>query len=242
MIGILYVLHGSKKKGKREQMEDFLFELSKQVTLAFGIPPEQQELAFLEHDPRTIVQGLDNLSAKGADLILVQPILLFPASHALEDIPTSISKFKQMNSTSEVRLCHTFGRNREIIEIALKNAYQMAETLQYSQYQTAFIIHGSKRFDEPLQEMQLLAQQLSPNIEVTVIYGHVTWQSFIEKHLHEPIILVPIFLFEGHLLDRIRAEIASLSANICMTPTLELDKNLIPAILRELRLALEENI
>ena len=242
MIGILYVLHGSKKKGKREQMEDFLFELNKQATLTFGIPPEQQELAFLEHDPRTIVQGLENLSAKGADLILVQPILLFPASHALEDIPESIFKFKQMNSTSEVRLCHTFGRNREIIELALKNTYAMAETLQYPKFQTTFIIHGSKRFDEPLQEMQLLAQQLAPNVEVTVIYGQPTWQSFIEKHLNEPIMLVPIFLFEGHLLDRIRAEITTLSSNIWMTPTLELDVNLIPAILRELRLALEENV
>jgi len=84
--GVLVVGHGTRLASGVEQ----LLDLSRQIgVLLAGIPTEP---GFLELAEPTIPQAMAQLRTQGVQQILVVPILLFEAAHALADIPEAVDK------------------------------------------------------------------------------------------------------------------------------------------------------
>ncbi len=79
MIGVLLVLHGSKVSQWKEMAVGYAEMLGKDFDLV--------EYGFLEFDQPDLRTALENLFKKGADQIIVVPLLFATGTHFLKDIP-----------------------------------------------------------------------------------------------------------------------------------------------------------
>ncbi|WP_054845205.1 CbiX/SirB N-terminal domain-containing protein [Sulfuracidifex tepidarius] len=79
MIGILLVLHGSKVPQWKEMAIGYAKMLSRDFELV--------EYGFLEFDQPDLRTALENLVEKGAEEVVVVPLLFATGTHFLKDIP-----------------------------------------------------------------------------------------------------------------------------------------------------------
>jgi sirohydrochlorin cobaltochelatase len=83
-IGYLLVGHGTRKPAGAEQLRR-VFEQLKPL-----LPPGRSAYCFLELAEPTIEEAIEQLARLGARQLIVVPLLLFTAGHAIDDIPQAV--------------------------------------------------------------------------------------------------------------------------------------------------------
>lgn len=238
MRGIIYVAHGSQKSGKNQKMQ-FFFE-----TLKAGRKEEQQALAFLEKHPDTLALTARKQVANGVKELVIVPLLLFSALHQIEDIPKQLQTIKQDFPEVSVLICATFGQEQEVVQVLTKNIKSTLSANQLGQPEVLLVAHGSSHYPHPIHVVKHIGHQLCDSLDLAVttgfLYGEV---SYLEQAIdllkkEKPILIVPFFLFDGHLLDKIKTQIVELTSQVAeasgiyYAPTLNLDISMTTAILR----------
>lgn len=234
MRGIIYVAHGSQKKGKNEKMIDFYRGLKKERV------EEQQALAFLEKHPDSLEVVASQMAEEGVTELLIVPLLLFSAMHKEEDIPQQLASVSQKYSHLRISICETFAQEREVRTVLLGNIQKTLVENKLVEPDLFLVAHGSSQYQKPLMVVDEVGQWLSEatGLKVTtgVLYGQETYLEKAKSLLAtEDLVVVPFFLFDGHLLDKIKRELAELCSakkEIYYTETLNLNLQMIPAILR----------
>ncbi len=84
-IGYLLVGHGTRKPAGAEQLRR-VFEQLKPL-----LPPGRSAYCFLELAEPTIEEAIERLARSGARQLIVVPLLLFTAGHAIDDIPQAVA-------------------------------------------------------------------------------------------------------------------------------------------------------
>ncbi|QXJ30135.1 Sirohydrochlorin cobaltochelatase CbiX(small) [Saccharolobus shibatae B12] len=118
MLGVLLVLHGSKIPEWKDVGIKYAEYLSRYFKLV--------EFGFLEFNKPTLSEALSNLLAKGADKIVVVPLLFATGTHFKRDIPRLLGidgdekKIQYMGKKIEIIIADPLGFDEKIGEVLVK--------------------------------------------------------------------------------------------------------------------------
>lgn len=241
MIGILYVFHGSQKAEKNQAAMDFIQQLEKRLD-----PNFYQATAFLENHPDTIQNVAQTMINKGVTNLIVVPVLLFAAKHALVDIPAALAAVKTQHPEVEFSQTETFGSKKGSRQVLLERFQEVAASYPDEQLVGILIAHGTKQTTEPQQVLTEIAneiqQQVGFSIIPTSLKGQEEYLNDIQKQLvgNQKIVIVPFFLFDGHLITIMKNKLreAFPTTDFTFTRTLEFD----PRILLDLEQIVNEAV
>jgi sirohydrochlorin ferrochelatase len=260
MEGILYIAHGSQKGEKNEALRKFVEALHEQV--GSQIP---YRTAFLEHTAENIENEANALIAQGVDHLIAVPLLLFAATHALKDIPNEIEAVRQKHPEVVFYFADTFGHRagtgdilRERIETALQAWTKNLSNVQINQESQELkklpneglpagnsvcivVSHGTKRYPTPQVQLEQICASLEAQVKIKVlpanIRGHEPFLLLAVDAMksYDHLIVVPFFMFEGHLVDEItqKLQTAALECNfngLTITDTLDFDPRMMQDI------------
>ena len=105
MLGVLLVLHGSKSQDWKEIADQYTNLLRKYFDLV--------EYGFIEFNTPSITEAAKMLVSKGADTIVVVPLLFAAGTHFKRDIPKQLTEIKN----AEIIIADPIGVDERIAEI-----------------------------------------------------------------------------------------------------------------------------
>ncbi|BFH73432.1 CbiX/SirB N-terminal domain-containing protein [Sulfurisphaera javensis] len=105
MLGVLLVLHGSKIK----EWQDVAIQYANLLRKYFDLV----EYGFIEFNQPSITEAAKNLVAKGADTIVVVPLLFAAGTHFKRDIPKQLEEIKGV----KIIIADPIGIDKRVAEI-----------------------------------------------------------------------------------------------------------------------------
>ncbi|WJP97149.1 sirohydrochlorin chelatase [Macrococcus bovicus] len=226
MRGIIYIAHGSKMPEKNEKFRQFVAKVIAER------PETVQRIAFLEKDDENVPLVAGEMLALGVTEFLVMPMLLFPAMHAQEDIPMQLASVLKGRATYHIAEC--FGDEESVWRVALKRL-QSAEGL------VMVTAHGSRRFSKPDVMLKAVVARMQEEtkqpITAAMLYGALSFEEQLKRLDAERITIMPYFLFDGHLVRKIKRlsqPFIAAGRTIQFTETLDLDESMVKAVLSRL--------
>ncbi|MGX7244493.1 sirohydrochlorin chelatase [Enterococcus quebecensis] len=230
MIGILYVFHGSQKAEKNQAAMDFIQQLEGKFDSNY-----EQATAFLENHPETISRVAEKMIKQGVTKIVIVPVLLFAAKHALEDIPAELEQVKSKHPEIEFVQTETFGSKKGSRQVLLERFQEVAVNHPQEQLIGILVAHGTKKTDQPQQTLIEIAneiqQQVGFSIIPTSLKGKEDYLADIKKQRskEQKLVIVPFFLFDGHLITIMKNKLSETfpTTEFIITRTLEFDSRIL---------------
>ncbi|GFH39931.1 sirohydrochlorin chelatase [Lactococcus insecticola] len=237
MKAVIYVVHGSQIAKKNQELEQLLAV----TTQGLGDFADLYEIAYLERQSDTIGRVVSRVLAHGAREILIAPVLLFPALHALVDIPKQVDEVvaaEEAISDVDIKVTYlkTFGDELFIRDILVDRVRETQAILPGAQ--AILLAHGTRHFAEPAQMLANIAAELQKKTGVTVIavdyLGEKTYQEIIATNVVSNIkqVVIPFFIYDGVLVSKINNKVQTLRQDepIIFTKTLALDPRISQAL------------
>ncbi len=205
MKAILFVGHGSKDPEGNEELAQFAKRMTK------GLKTDIIEICFLEFAEPDLPQGIERCVARGAQKIVVVPMMLFAAGHAKVHIPMAILQAKRRFP----EVTFQYKRAIEVEERVLPILKQRLASFQTKiGVETAIVLVGrGSRAREANSDLLKIARLLWE--EIPVHWVEVAFMGVTEPLFHEGmerciklgaknIIVLPYFLFTGILIKRMQ--------------------------------------
>ncbi|MEO1770104.1 MULTISPECIES: sirohydrochlorin chelatase [Enterococcus] len=223
MKGIVFVLHGRKNKLSTANLA-LIEKIGPRLTCPY-------EIGLLEGEQQTLENAIQSLLAKQVEEIIFLPVLLFPATHAKEDLPQRAAR--QLEGKRTYRILATLGTTQSVNDYLIQQVKLSALTGE-----VLLIAHGTPHYEEPYLELQQLAEKVSQATGKAVYpahyHGEHTYQEVLLQH-SEPLIIQRLFLTEGYLAKKIKDEILQDRGSIDdLLPTLQDQPALEAAIVERL--------
>ena len=213
---VLLVGHGSRDPSGNDEIEAFAQQWRKRQ------PGWRIEVCFIEFGAISLSEGL-RLAATGAQRVLVVPLILNAAGHVKMDIPQAIDaarlKFAQVQFLYAPHLtaCDPI---LAIVRRRLKGAMQALDMPDPTT--TGVMLLGRGSSDRQANgEMAKMARWLMEETDhelVDVAFTGITWPR-LEKAVQRQVLLgmtqivvLPYYLFNGTLVERIARQVANLKA------------------------------
>ncbi|WP_239644732.1 sirohydrochlorin chelatase [Enterococcus crotali] len=220
---------------------DFIQQLKTRLDPSFF-----QATAFLENHSDTIPKVAKEMIKNGVTKMIVVPVLLFAAKHALVDIPAELEEVKAHYPEVQFSQTETFGSKKGSRQVLLERFQEAADTYPAEPLVGILVAHGTKQTDEPQQVLTEIAteiqQQVGFSIIPTSLKGQEDYLADIKKQLSNEtkIVIVPFFLFDGHLITIMKNKLTEAfpTTDFTITRTLEFD----PRILNDLEQIVKEAV
>lgn len=235
--GIIYIAHGSKMPDKNQLFRKFVDQIIQ------SRPETVQRLAFLEKDDENVPIVTRHMIDKGVTNFIVMPMLLFPAMHAVEDIPAQLDEVLCDYPHITYNIADCFGDEPAV--------YKVCEQIISSFNDETILItaHGNKRFTEPDERLtamvNLMKNNTGQNLIPAMLYGNLSFEEKLKQiDKNKKIVIMPYFLFDGHLVRKIKRlsqPFIEAGYDITFTETLDLDFSMAQGVLNKLR-ELEEDM
>ncbi len=234
MKAVILVGHGSRSKQSNQQFIQFAMAVQGRCNAPLF------RYAFLELATPTILDEIKACVDKGANEIIVFPLLLLSAGHAKFDIPNEVAKAKRLYPGVTFRIEKPLGIQDVLITILAKRLLEK-QFLSNEKSLIVFVGRGSNdsRTIRDFEKVgQLLRRKLCfPHVKTSYLVGGPT--SFTEaiskaKDSHyEQVFVLPYLLFHGILLKKIEQAIISLDdQRFIMCSPLGADETLVDLISR----------
>lgn len=189
-IGIMYVLHG-RKTSIPQKLSNIVKDFSD--TLDFP-----QAIGMLEGQQQTLEDAVKTLEEQAVEKIIVIPVLLFPATHAREDIPQRM----QACAAVPFEISETLGTTKAVYDWLKDRLQEAAET--HPTFPIMLVAHGTTHYPEPGEQLERIAAALKSDLGREV---------FATSHLGEPhyqaisgeqsYIVQRLFFTDGYLAKKI---------------------------------------
>lgn len=211
---ILLVGHGSRNRdGNRE-------------TLAFADewrsrhPAWRIEVCFIEHAELLLDEGLDR-AACSARRVLVLPLILNAAGHVKMELPAAVAAARGRHPAVEFAVARHLGMGRELFAVLQGQLDRLLKQLAMPDPQTTgVILLGRGASDDGANgELAKMARWLFEANDcelVDLAFTGVAWprlEAAIQRQAKlgmMQICIVPVYLFTGVLIERIKAQLARL--------------------------------
>lgn len=192
--GILFVLHGRRHKAVTANLA-----LVKRAGAATQLP---FAIGFLEGGDQTLEMALATLKRAGIHEFIIVPILLFPATHVLQDIPTRTQQ--ALTLVDSFLITAPLGSTQ-----ALKKHLRMVlhQAFAAAPYEGLLIAHGSPHYVEPAAQLAELAAALSRDLGRRIFAGNQLGECPYQEVLlnqPQPLIIQRVLLTDGLLAGKIR--------------------------------------
>ena len=120
--GVIVLAHGSKVKSGNEglfKVVDMLRAMGKW---------DMVDACFLQLAKPGLSEGVKNIVEKGAEKIVVMPLLLFSGNHVLKDIPDEIENEKRKYPEIQFFYARNLGADERIAQIAADRIDEATKT------------------------------------------------------------------------------------------------------------------
>lgn len=223
----ILLVHGMRHGNLNERLKDFVHNLMADSKITYTI-------AFLESNTENPINIIEAMIHNGHRQIKIIPLLIFSASHMLEDIPKIISYFNEKYKNVSIGVTPPLGTHllmKSIIQKRLNDSSQIDSGI-------VIIAHGNKRFKEADDELTSLVKSIDFNIHPMMIYGELNYETLlpkIESH-YKHLTIVPLFLYDGYLVNKVKQTIKemNLSTPYTVTPSINFDPLLKDIIIERL--------
>lgn len=224
MIGIIFVLHGRKN-----QLSKANLSVIEKAAKPLKVP---YEVGLLEGELQTLEDAIQSLRIREVDKIVFLPVLLFPATHAKEDLPERAKHV--LENQIPYQILPTLGTTKAVEKFLV----QQVQSVKDSAAEVLLIAHGTPHYPEPFQQLEQIASQMEKQIDRKVhpaaYHGHHHYQRILEEH-SEAMIIQRLFLTEGYLAKKIKTEIAEQrGSRDFLLPTMQDSEALVSAIIERL--------
>lgn len=211
---ILLIGHGSRDPNGNPQIESFTQQWRDSQ------PDWHIELCFIEFAEVEIKQGLDNAAAKGQRVIIV-PFVLNAAGHVRAEIPHHIEHAKKRHPETHFVYTPPVTAGEPIFTILKRNLQKSFAKLDFpAPANTGVILLGRGSSDRNANgEVSKMARWLFEDSEhdlVDVAFTGVATprlETVVQRHINlgmKQIIVLPLYLFDGTLINRIHRQMARL--------------------------------
>lgn len=181
------------------------------------------EHCFLELAVPDIAQGIERCVQRGVRRLMVQPLLLFAAGHAKQDIPQEVQQAQHRFPQLEITVSPHLGCHPQLLELSeLRYTEALANRPPVSDSETLLLMVGrGSRDPEANSEMVSFSRLRWERRRlgwVETCFTAMTWPSLADglaaaaRLAQRRIVVQPHLLFRGELLARIREETAAAAA------------------------------
>ena len=208
MKAILFVGHGSKDREGNEQVRQFIEAMGSKWDDTVLV-----QTSFLEFERPTVNQGIDVCVEKGADHIVVIPIMLLQAGHSKIHIPAAIDEAKKKYPFVQFTYGRPIGVHEETFEILKTRLAEIGENLDHPEEDTAILLLGRGGSDPDANSdlykiARLLWEKTNYKIVEPAFMGvtNPLVNEGIERCIKlggKKVIILPYFLFTGILIKRL---------------------------------------
>lgn len=221
MFKHLLLVHGMRRGNLNERLSAFIDDLMSPQESTFST-------AFLESDRQNPYIVIERLIREGATRIVITPMLILSASHMKEDVAEIRAHFKSSHPSVELEVRPTLASHPLTKEI-VKARIREAEGSPGPDTGVVVIAHGNARFPETDEELESFTRAMKMDCDVhpLMIYGNLSFEALLPEISkgHRHLIVVPLFLYDGYLVNRIKDKLHALELHSTyeVTPSLNFD-------------------
>jgi len=209
---ILLVGHGSRGSKGNTETQDFAAQWRARH------PDWRIELCFIEHAEILLDEGLDR-AAQNAHQVRVIPFILNAAGHVKLDLPNAVASARLRHPEVEFVITRHLGMGRDIFTVLQKQLDQQMKSLAMPDPQTTSVIllgRGSSDAgaNGELARMARWLFEANDHELLDLAFTGITWprlETVVQRHIRlgmTQIIIVPVYLFNGVLIERIHEQVA----------------------------------
>lgn len=213
-LSILLVGHGSRNRDGNTEILHFAAQWRARH------PAWRIETCFIEHAEVLLDAGLDQ-AARDARRVLVIPFILNAAGHVKMELPAAIEAARARHPAVSFSCTRHLGMGREILKVLQGQLDGLMKALDMPDPQTTgVILLGRGSSDAGANgELAKMARWIFEDNDfelVDLAFTGVTWprlESVVQRQIRlgmTQICVVPVYLFTGVLMDRIKAQIERL--------------------------------
>lgn len=213
-LSILLVGHGSRNRDGNTEILHFAAQWRARH------PAWRIETCFIEHAEVLLEAGLDQ-AAREARHVLVIPFILNAAGHVKMELPAAIEAARARHPAVSFSCARHLGMGREILKVLQGQLDGLMKALDMPDPQTTgVILLGRGSSDAGANgELAKMARWIFEDNDfelVDLAFTGVTWprlESVVQRQIRlgmTQICVVPVYLFTGVLMDRIKAQVERL--------------------------------
>lgn len=211
---LLLVGHGSRGREGNKETINFAAQWRERH------PDWRIEVCFIEHAEVLLDEGLDR-AARGARQVLVLPFILNAAGHVKMELPHALEEARQRHPGVEFAVTRHLGMGRDIFAVLQGQLERLMKQLAMPDpMSTGVILLGRGSSDAgangELAKMARWIFEANDHELVDLAFTGVTWprlESVVQRHARlgmTQLAIVPVYLFTGVLMERIKAQVARL--------------------------------
>ena len=211
---LLLVGHGSRNHDGNKEILHFAAQWRERH------PAWRIEVCFIEHAEVLINEGLDR-AAKVARRVLLIPFILNAAGHVKMELPAALAAARLRHPAVEFVVTRHLGMGREILLVLQGQLDRLMKELDVPDPQTTGVIllgRGSSDAgaNGELARMARWIFEANDHELVDLAFTGVTWprlEIVVQRQMKlgmTQICIVPVYLFTGVLIERIKAQVERL--------------------------------
>lgn len=208
---ILLVGHGSRNRDGNNETLSFAAQWRERH------PERRIEVCFIEHAEVLLDDGLDR-AAKGARRVLVIPFILNAAGHVKMELPAALNRARERHPGVDFGVTRHLGMGREIFAVLQGQLDRLMKQLAMPDPQTTGVIllgRGSSDAgaNGELAKMARWIFEANEHELVDLAFTGVTWprlETVVQRQFRlgmMQVCIVPVYLFTGVLIERIKAQV-----------------------------------
>ncbi len=208
---ILLVGHGSRNRDGNNETLSFAAQWRERH------PERRIEVCFIEHAEVLLDDGLDR-AAKGARRVLVIPFILNAAGHVKMELPAALNRARERHPGVDFGVTRHLGMGREIFAVLQGQLDRLMKQLAMPDPQTTGVIllgRGSSDAgaNGELAKMARWIFEANEHELVDLAFTGVTWprlETVVQRQVRlgmMQVCIVPVYLFTGVLIERIKAQV-----------------------------------
>lgn len=211
---VLLVGHGSRNPDGNKEILHFAAQWRERH------PVWRIEVCFIEHADVLLSEGLDR-AAKGAQRVLLIPFILNAAGHVKMELPAALEAARARHPEVKFTVTRHLGLGREILFVLQGQLDRLMKALDVPDPQTTGVIllgRGSSDAgaNGELARMARWIFESNDHELVDLAFTGVTWprlESVVQRQIKlgmTQICVLPVYLFAGVLIERIKAQVERL--------------------------------
>lgn len=219
MLKYVLLAHGSRRGGLNERLLSYIEDVMAPHEAEFSI-------AFLESDTDDAYTVIGRLIDEGTEHLVITPLLLLPASHLKKDIPEIASYFKTSYPRLKIDIRPALISHPLIQEIVRQ---RIGEAEKKGAAGIVVVAHGNPDYPEAEAALTAFTETLDAGhpAHPMTLHGDPGLEEALPEIAgrYDHMIIVPLFLYDGVMTDKVKSIVESLDLNMSyeITPSLDFD-------------------
>ena len=208
---LLLVGHGSRNRDGNKEILHFAAQWRDRH------PEWRIEVCFIEHADVLLNEGLDRAARNGAKRVVVIPFILNAAGHVKMELPAAVEEARARHPGVDFQVVRHLGMGREIFEVLQGQLDKLMKQLDVPDPRTTGVIllgRGSSDAgaNGELAKMARWVFEDNDHELVDIAFTGVTWprlETVVQRQVKlgmTQVAIVPVYLFTGVLMERIKAQ------------------------------------